>query len=246
VRPRNCRSLNSFLPSDIRVHGLTKVTKSFNAKQYCGKRRYQYLLPTYVLQDVANMMEILTSAYESQRRDKECQTDPDVVKDEVKGEYNGDPNFANLLLTRERLQSCHSQAKQFRIDSTRLELLRFVLKQYEGTKLYHNYTTGKHPSDPSAKRFIISFDCSDPFLDGVHGQEWVLLSVVGQSFLLNQIRRMVSMAIECVRGACSAESFETSFTAKRVSVSFILVSVGILCYVILCCASDYRLPYILL
>ena len=36
--------LNSFLPNDIRVFGLTKVPKGFNSHSLCGKRRYHYCL----------------------------------------------------------------------------------------------------------------------------------------------------------------------------------------------------------
>lgn len=49
----------------------------------------------------------------------------------------------------------------------------------EGTKAYHNFTKDKHPDDMDAKRFIISFDCDDPWVDERTGLEWVLLSVLG-------------------------------------------------------------------
>lgn len=51
----------------------------------------------------------------------------------------------------------------------------------EGTKAYHNFTKDKHPDDMDAKRFIISFDCDDPWVDERTGLEWVLLSVLGAS-----------------------------------------------------------------
>lgn len=38
--------LNADLPSDIRVFGLKRVTKGFNAKDKCNARTYSYTLPT--------------------------------------------------------------------------------------------------------------------------------------------------------------------------------------------------------
>ena len=94
-----------------------------------------------------------------------------------------------------------------------METFRAALKKYEGTQRYHNFTSGKSAEDQSAQRYIISFEASDPFLgvnrgrcsSGIDGKgctqeisttvvpavEWVCLCVYGQSFLLNQIRKMV-------------------------------------------------------
>lgn len=38
---------NAFLPDQIRVMGLKRVTRGFNSKGMCGARTYEYLLPTY-------------------------------------------------------------------------------------------------------------------------------------------------------------------------------------------------------
>ena len=44
----------------------------------------------------------------------------------------------------------------------------------------------------------------------------VLLSVEGQSFLLNQIRKMVAMAADVARGNVTMEGLAKSFTAEKV------------------------------
>lgn len=59
-------NVNSFLPSDIRVNGLTKVTKNFNSKLQCSRRRYHYLLPTYMLQEKSKILEYLNAAFAQQ------------------------------------------------------------------------------------------------------------------------------------------------------------------------------------
>lgn len=45
---------------------MTKVSKGFNAKNFCGKRRYHYLLPTYMLLDNQVTNEKLSAAYKIQ------------------------------------------------------------------------------------------------------------------------------------------------------------------------------------
>ena len=65
-REKFIAQVNSFLPADIRIHCMTKVSKGFNAKMFCSKRRYQYLLPTYVLHDIQTMHTILNEAYSKQ------------------------------------------------------------------------------------------------------------------------------------------------------------------------------------
>ena len=64
-----------------------------------------------------------------------------------------------------------------------------ILAHYLGTKNFHNFTSQKKFKDPSAKRFIHSFTCSEPFI--YNGLELVSLKVKGQSFMLHQIRKMV-------------------------------------------------------
>ena len=56
------KNVNSFLPNDIRMHSLSKVTKNFNSKMHCSKRRYHYLLPTYMLQDKTITIDALVAA----------------------------------------------------------------------------------------------------------------------------------------------------------------------------------------
>ena len=43
------KRINDELPSDIRVFDAVRVTKSFNCKQSCDRRRYAYLLPSVLL-----------------------------------------------------------------------------------------------------------------------------------------------------------------------------------------------------
>ncbi|KAK8517096.1 hypothetical protein V6N13_092382 [Hibiscus sabdariffa] len=41
--------LNQILPTQIRIFGYKRVTASFNAKKFCDRRRYVYLIPVFAL-----------------------------------------------------------------------------------------------------------------------------------------------------------------------------------------------------
>jgi len=73
-----------------------------------------------------------------------------------------------------------------------------VLANYCGTHNFHNYTVKVKPTDSQAKRYILSFDCSEPFM--VDGEEFVRCTVLGQSFMLHQIRKLIGMMLAVVRG----------------------------------------------
>lgn len=76
-----------------------------------------------------------------------------------------------------------------------------VLGNYCGTHNFHNFTVKVRPTDPQAKRYIISFDCSEPF--EVDGERFVRCVVLGQSFMLHQIRKLIGTMLAVVRGEIS-------------------------------------------
>jgi tRNA pseudouridine(38-40) synthase len=201
--------INSFLPVDIRVIALTKVTKNFNAKISCSKRRYHYLLPTYMLMDVKDVNIKISHQLKIQG--------PVVGAGE-----NSYANFAEkgstYYLGKEYHSKIYDELKNYRASKDKIALLNQALNVYVGTKSYHNFTTCKTPQDKESMRYIISFDCGEPFIDSKTGSEWVLCSVIGQSFLLNQIRKMIGYAAEVARGSASISQLKDSFGTKKCEV----------------------------
>lgn len=200
--------INSFLPLDIRVMTVSKVTKNFNAKIACSKRRYHYLLPTYLFAQAQTITEAL-----HQQKLQQGNTARDVGR---AGGY-AEPG-STAYLSPEHLSTVRNAlCANYRVASSSnnvLESFRNALQCYCGTQSFHNYTSGKTFADANARRYIMEFTCGEPFVsksnDNEDGVEWVLLSVTGQSFLLNQIRKMIGAACEVARGAMTLEQLQQS------------------------------------
>ena len=203
-------NLVTFLPKDITCHRVLRVTGSFHAKNFCSGRTYQYLFPTYLLQSVAalearpEMVALAASCNSNVAGGR----DYDAISRDV---LEGD------ALSR-RNDSCAELAlalRNYRVDAKTLERFRGALASFVGTKRYHNFTRRVDGASSQAERYITSFSCTDPtvetqgdFLDGL---EWTCVTVNGQSFLLNQIRKMIASSIEVGRGRCTLEDLHKCF-----------------------------------
>lgn len=126
--------------------------------------------------------------------------------------------FSTLETAIRQLRSAYIDAKKaYRIHPRRLERVRSTLSRFTGTQNFHNYTIEKDFSDASAKRVIKSFVvASDPIIIG--NTEWLGLKVHGQSFMMHQIRKMVTMAALLVRCGCHEGRIQDSYLAYRLSI----------------------------
>ena len=167
--------VNTFLPEDIRLLTMTRTMKNFGAKFYCSGRLYKYLLPTYVLSSVAVVNKVFDDVVNTAACHQDIGSDSNMKSDSMSS------------LTISQLKSIHNELKSFRLSKDGLTHFRAILQKYLGTHKFHNFTSDKSSSDASAKRYIISIDCSEPMLFGDNPVEWVCISLRGQSFLLNQV-----------------------------------------------------------
>eukprot|EP00039_Didymoeca_costata_P033333 m.41902 g.41902 ORF g.41902 m.41902 type:complete len:494 (-) comp9822_c0_seq1:1317-2798(-) len=112
-------------------------------------------------------------------------------------------------------------AVDYRLPAESMELLRKVLKHFEGTHNFHNYTTkmsfANEKGDPGvALRYIKEMSCTDPFLQD--GLEFVRIIIRGQSFVYNQIRNMVGMVMAVVAGYTTETAIPYSYSNNKVVV----------------------------
>lgn len=91
-----------------------------------------------------------------------------------------------------------------------------ILKQFVGTHNFHNLTTRIKAEDPAANRYILSFEASDIFT--INGMDFVKCTVVGQSFVLHQIRKMIGLAVAVMRN-CAPESIIARALRKDVRMN---------------------------
>ena len=116
------------------------------------------------------------------------------------------------------VKAAYIQAKKaYRISDQRMQRVREAFGAYEGTHNYHNFTVGKSSRDPSTRRHIKSFR-PDAAPVTIGGTEWLSLKVHGQSFMLHQIRKIVSMAAMVVRCATPTARLREAMTAELFDV----------------------------
>jgi len=230
--------INKHLPKNIRVLKCLRVKKGFSAKNACDNRTYEYLLPIYMLNAPCNPDLVASRSdgwtngarFDVGRRES-------LYRHAFSSSSNG--NEINGTSTTETTVSPLSET---------VSRLRQVLKRFEGTHTFHNYTrrlSGKFyflllfnltlsvcvcvvcllnftssynfsitrtGTDAQALRLIRSFRCSDPF--ELQGSMYVRLYVKGQSFLYNQIRKMVGTAIYIMRGIIPMSFMELTFSSQ--------------------------------
>merc|ERR1719473_1619021 len=76
-----------------------------------------------------------------------------------------------------------------------------------------------------AKRYIICFKCGEPFM--LEGKEYVSLTVIGQSFILHQIRKMVGMMLCVCRGVLDIPALKRSLDGSRTVATPLAPEVGL-------------------
>ncbi|GJP30558.1 hypothetical protein CLOM_g3810 [Closterium sp. NIES-68] len=101
----------------------------------------------------------------------------------------------------------------YTFDSAALARLNHLLSLFVGTHCFHNYTVKVSAKDAAAKRYIVSFGAEG--VTQVQGMECVKCVVVGQSFMLHQIRKMIGMVLAVMRGHAPEEMLTDAFRRDK-------------------------------
>lgn len=116
------------------------------------------------------------------------------------------------------MKNAYVKAKRaYQVTPERLDQLQAALDQYVGTYNFHNYTIQKSFKDPSAKRHIKSFQVNKTPIQ-IRDTQWVSIKVHGQSFMMHQIRKMISMATLVVRCATPLTRIKESYGEDRIAI----------------------------
>lgn len=234
--------INAELPQGIRVWDIERVNKAFDCRKMCSSRWYEYLLPTYSLIG-PKPGSILYNDLESSKLEL-----PGVLDDDAESKQfweNFDMEAAKKFTAEEiesikaysppsredfnELEELYQKVKQFklientlrrnyRISQTKLEKFRAAMNQYLGAHNFHNFTLGKDFKEPSAIRFMKEIKVSDPFVIGDAKAEWVSIKIHGQSFMLHQIRKMISMATLITRCGTPVERISQAYGPQKVNI----------------------------
>lgn len=203
--------VNSFLPPQIRMWGFVKAMKSFQARTFCDSRVYEYLLPSYCLLPPSSsdpFSSVLDSTSPGWR---------DVVATPLAfSDAAPPPPAAEEGDIDPRSRGEFERRRTWRVDADTLSRFRALIAEYKGTHNFHNYTVGKPYNDNTVKRFMITLDVRDP---AVYGDiEWISVRIHGQSFMLHQIRKMMSMAILACRTGTPPSLLPLTFGPKRIHI----------------------------
>ncbi|KAJ1531191.1 tRNA pseudouridine synthase 1 [Nowakowskiella sp. JEL0078] len=218
--PLIVNKINDSLPEQIRVWGYVRVPKGFHAKNHCDSRIYEYLLPTYTL-----LPPKCPHFFPHSTLSRSVDSSLKILSDPEKKDFGF--NDVKPATVEEMIEM-----RKTRISPEILEKLREFMNKYVGTHNYHNFTVGKSPNDKNAKRHIKKWEISDPFVRG--DMEWVSCKVLGQSFMLHQIRKMIGcfelvkfliqkinvlgLAIVALRVGCSPEIVNIAFENTKINI----------------------------
>lgn len=240
--PNILQKINDCLPEGIRIWDIERVNKAFDCRKMCGSRWYEYLLPTYSLvgpkpgsalyEDIeSSKMEkpgIISEDEESITLWKEFFKEIDQaftpeeltsIKEYVpppRSDFDESDPIYQLVRRYKQLENKHRRA--YRISEHKLSAFRTAMKQYLGPHNFHNFTLGKEFKDPSAIRFMKDIKVSEPFVIGECMTEWVSIKIHGQSFMLHQIRKMISMATLVTRCCCPPERISESYGPQKINI----------------------------
>ncbi|KAJ9109785.1 hypothetical protein QFC20_003201 [Naganishia adeliensis] len=227
------KAINEHLPEDIRVWSWTRTLQGFNARTACDTRVYEYLLPSYTLlpprpgthlhqQTVANATKAGV-AFEEHEFWKGY--DHDAALEAAKGapatEPLGDAEKdvaadAEMTPARRRTMAELAKKRGFRISKEEVERFRQLMKAYLGTHNFHNYTLNKSYNDRSCNRYMIDINVDEPVEH--NGMEWISVKIHGQSFMLHQIRKMISLAVLAARTRTPASLIPKTFGPEQIHV----------------------------
>lgn len=234
--------INEKLPEGIRVWDIERVNKAFDCRKMCGSRWYEYLLPTYSLigpkpgsllyKNIEESKTELPGVIDEDEESKQFWSDltketKELFSEEdleairtytppARDDFTGNEEIYLKVKKYKQLENLHR--RKYRVSQNKLNKFRATMKQYLGAHNFHNFTLGKDFKESSAIRFMKEIKVSEPFVIGDAKTEWVSIKIHGQSFMLHQIRKMISMATLITRCGCPIERISDAYGPQKINI----------------------------
>ena len=191
------QKLNAILPKDVKIFRIIEVSDHFDSKDNNNNREYHYILPTFLLEPKK----------EEEKKDKEKDN-----KDTNNNDNNNESNKEEEI----NIPDDYKANYDYRLTEEDINKLKELCKGFLGTKKFHNYTRKVGFSNMSSQRHIIEMNCDDIIDFGVF--QAIKFKIIGQSFLYNQIRKMIGMIIDCMRNKKDMDFFKNSFLSNKYDI----------------------------
>ncbi|XP_953672.1 tRNA pseudouridine synthase, putative [Theileria annulata] len=188
--------LNAALPEDIRCFKIQRVTKGFDARSLCSKRKYEYIIPEWLL---SKKFVLPNEEHEKHFRNLEV-----IFEENTKTK-----DIIKLSKLNDTLYEVKGGFEETEIEHSRLYE---ILKLYQGTHNFHNFTVKQKEEINNTSRFIHKISIKSHKIQEL---EVVKILIVGQSFLYNQIRKMISLALQVYLGIAPKNSVEFSLNKSH-------------------------------
>ncbi|CAK5267249.1 unnamed protein product [Mycena citricolor] len=197
--------VNEELPPEIRLWGLVRVQNSFNPRTNCDSRKYTYFFPTYLLippKPSSALYRVLTEHTAS--------FNPPVPPP-ILGHSFWDAAPADSAAADDM-----ARKRAWRVGPEQMEQLRAGARKYLATHNFHNFTVDGAFNDRSNMRVMKAIDIADPV---VYGEtEWINVLFHGQSFMMHQIRKMISALVLSVRTGTPADVIDELYGPRDIFI----------------------------
>ena len=181
---------NDFNEIGIVLYKIVVLPKSFVSYKQARSRVYKYIVPTYFLHESNFEQEWKDLKLRDEAKNKNNSTKDLKINNTEEDELENEENSTQI----EGFFRTYTEQDIIPIigyKSQSIQIFREMMEKYVGTHNFHNFTLKRVSGD--VKRFMMSITVSEPFYkDDI---EYVEVRIHGQSFLLHQIRKMISFAV---------------------------------------------------
>lgn len=213
-------ALNEHLPENIRVFSCTRVNKRFSARKNCVLREYEYFMPVSFFKE-----SIVQSGQVSA---DELDVDEAVLEFcRALRRYEGVHDFHNFTRSRSHFYKMQAQkellkaqrdAEENGVDED--EVVEDDESESDESHLLEDASQFGDEEEltrkllPRHRRSVYS--CRGSLISDFGGKPFVRVHIVGQAFLLNQIRCMVGGALAVATKGMSRTAFDAALSTDRI------------------------------